>query len=718
MTTAPHSRTRPAGRRRCDRGPLSGAVAVAAALGLAALLLLAVLPVAADEPATSSEEPAANASGGDELPAALAHLTSSMDPSADPCQDFYQYACGGWLASTERPADEAIWGRSFSVIHERNREVVKEILEDAAAHPDQSADHARLGHYYAACMDEEAVEERGVTPLAPHLERIASVDGPESLMTTSGHLYRIGAEPLLGLDAIPDFKDPDLNIAFVSQGGLGMPNRDYYVSDEEDKKKLLAAYQDHVATMLGFLGEDAETAARHAEAVVAFETQLAEASRPAAEMRQVDKLYHRLDLSGLQELTPDLPWKSFFAATGHPDVTQINVATPEFFEALGKAVAEADADTLRAYLRWHAVHGTATLLSSDVVEAHFDLYGRKLSGQKEMQPRWKRCVAATEDALGEVVGKLYVERRFAGDSKEVALEMIGDIEAAFEADLPELAWMDPETRKRAIRKARAVQDKIGYPDRWRDYSGLETKPDDLFANAVAARGFELDFDLAKVGEPVDPNEWGMDPQQVNAYYHPLHNEIVFPAGILQPPFFHRDAPAAMNYGGIGAVIGHELTHGFDDAGRKFAPDGQLREWWEPEASKRFEERAQCVRDFYSQYEVEPGVPVNGDLTAGENIADLGGLKQAYHAFQRWEERHGELELPGDLDAEQVLFVAFGQVWCAHASPQYQRMQVTLDPHSPARFRTIGPVTHNPDFAEAFSCEPGDAMVAKKRCEVW
>ena len=441
-------------------------------------------------------------------------------------------------------------------------------------------------------------------------------------------------------------------------------------------------------------------------------------SRPAADLRDPDTLYHKIDLAGLQGLTPKLPWAPFLDAVGHPDVHAINVATPKFFEGLEPAVLATPMETLRNYLEWSLVNATANRLPAAFVDAHFDFFGRKLSGQEEIRPRWKRCVAATENALGEEVGKVYVERRFAGDSKQIALEMIGDIQAAFAADLPTLTWMDDETRQRALDKAKAVIDKIGYPDQWRDYSGLTVTPDRYFANAAAADAFELDFQMDKIGHPVDKKEWSMTPQQVNAYYNPLVNEIVFPAGILQPPFFERDFPAPMNYGAIGAVIGHELTHGFDDQGRKFDAEGRLREWWQPEVAKRFDERAQCVEDLYSTYEVEPGVHVQGALTLGENIADIGGLKQAYSAYQLWQQRHGAPQLATDLTPEQVLFVSFGQVWCSKASKEVERLQVTTNPHSPARFRVIGPVSNNPAFAKAFHCPAGSPMAPKDRCEVW
>ncbi|HEX2254694.1 MAG TPA: M13 family metallopeptidase, partial [Thermoanaerobaculia bacterium] len=653
---------------------------------------------------------------------AVADLLAAMDRSADPCSDFYQYACGAWREATPLPADKPAWVRSFSTIHERNREILRGLIEQAAANPAASADHARVGRYYGACMDTAAREKKGIEPLAPYLAAIAAVENRADLMRLTGELYRLGVEPLFGFGVLPDFQDPDTEIALAVQGGLGMPDRDYYLSDDAKKKELMAAYQEHVAAMLRLLGEEAGPAAEQAAAVVAFETELAHASRTAVAMREIDRLYNKIDRAGLQKLTPELPWDAFFAGLGHPGVQPINVATPEFFTALDAALAAATPETLAAYLRWHLVAATAERLPERFGEESFAFYGKKLQGAQEREPRWKRCVAATEGALGEVVGRLYVEQHFAGDSKQIAQQMIDDIEAAFATSLPQLGWMDDATRAKALEKMRAVGNKIGYPERWQDYSSL-TLGGDHFVNAAAAAAFEVDEAAAKIGKPVDPTEWGMTPQTVNAYYSGLRNEIAFPAGILQPPFFHRDFPAAMNYGAIGAVMGHELTHGFDDKGRKYDPSGQVRAWWAPQVVERFEERAQCVRDLYSGYEVEPGVSVQGALTSGENIADIGGLKQAHSAYRLWKERQAAAgaapaPAPGGLTDEQLFFVAFGQVWCSVASPEYERLRVSVDPHSPHRFRVRGPVSNNPAFAAAFGCEAGTPMAPADRCEVW
>ncbi len=651
-------------------------------------------------------------------------VRGAMDPSADACQDFYRYACGGWLDATELPADKSRYTRSFTVIFERNRELVRTLLEEAAreeaaADRGDDPDRRRIGHFYGSCMDEAAVEKAGVAPLAPFFARIASVEDAAGLLRVAGELQRIGVPALLGPAVFPDFLDPDLNIAWLFQGGLGLPDRDYYLSEDAKKREILAAYPAHVARMLRLAGEDEATATAQAAAIVALETELARASRPAEEMRDFERLYNKIDRPGLAQLTPQLAWDGFFAGLGHPGATDLSVTVPEFFQALERVATTSPPETLQAYLRWHTINALAPQLSAEVVEADFDFYGRTLRGTQENEPRWKRCVSATSAAMGEPVGKLYVERQFAGSSKQVALEMIGDIETAFEAALPQLAWMDPATREQAEAKVATLTNKIGYPDRWRDYSGLVIVAGDHFANVAAANAFEFDYQAAKIGRPVDRSEWGMTPEQVNAYYNPLWNEIVFPAGILQPPFFHKDFPAAMNYGAVGGVIGHELTHGFDDQGRKFAPDGKLRDWWAPEAEAKFETQTACVRDHYGEYEVAPGAPVNGQLTLGENIADIGGVKEAYGAYKTWEARNGaSAPAVEGLTNDQLFFVAWSQAWCGLATDERLRLQVTTDPHSPDRFRAVGPLTQAPAFAAAFQCAAGTPMNPVERCEVW
>lgn len=686
---------------------------------LAWLLTAAARTLSAASAPAASGAPVAPSPADLSRDAIRAAVVSSMDRAADPCNDFYRYSCGGWLDSTQLPADQARWVRSFSTITERNRETIQALLEDAAKSPGDDADRRKIGDFYAACMDEAAIEAAAATPLAPYFEAIAKVGDPASLLRVTGQLHRAQVPALFGFAPLPDFKRPDFTIGFAFQGGLGMPDRDYYVSEDPKKRELLGKYERHVASMLELAGEPAAGAAAAAARIVAFETELAKISRERAALRQREKLYNKIDRAGLEQLAPSLPWAVYFEAIGYPAATEMSVAVPEFFEGLERLAGTTPWPTFREYLRWHTVNAAAEVLSRAFVDADFEFYGRTLAGQAEIQPRWKRCVAATSGLLGEVIGKLYVEREFAGNSKQVALEMIRDIEHAFEANLPNLVWMDDTTRARALEKARKVANKIGYPDVWRDYSSLAVGRASHAANTLAGVGFEYDRRMRKLGQPVDRAEWLMTPQQVNAYYNALLNEIVFPAGILQPPFFHKDHPAALNYGAIGAVMGHELTHGFDDQGRKNDGDGVLREWWEPEVAAKFEAAARCVDEQFSTFEVEPGVRINGKLTLGENIADLGGMKQAHLAYLAWEKRHGKPEpLIEGLTDEQLLFVSWAQTWCSLSTPEYLRQQVTVDSHSPGMFRAVGAPMNSPEFHRAFSCKPGDKMVPAKVCTVW
>jgi putative endopeptidase len=645
-------------------------------------------------------------------------VARSLDRTADPCTDFYRFACGGWLDQVELPSDENQWVRSFSVIHERNRELLKGLIEDAAANPAGNPERQKVGDFYGACMDESAIEAAGLVPIQPFLAKIAGAADRDALFVLSGEIQRMQASPFFSVEVFADLKDPNTVVAHFSQGGLGLPERDYYLSSAADKKSLRTAYVQHVTKMLVLSGTAQAEAAKQATAILAFETSLAKASRPIEQMRDVENLHHRLEAVGLENLTPKLPWERFFAAFGQADLAAINVMTPEFFPALEKEIAKASIATLRAYLRYQLLSATAGLLPEKIYQQHFDFQGRTLAGQKDPQPRWKRCIGATEQAMGEAIGQLYVKERFAGNSKELALDMIHGIADAFAASLPELAWMDDTTRQAALVKKGTLAWKIGYPEEWRDYSKLTISRGSHFANALAARGFEASRLLGQVGKPVDRKEWGMNAQTVNASYNPLQNAFTYPAGILQPPFFHKDFPLAMNLGGMGFVIGHELTHGFDDQGSKFDASGSMTDWWTPASVKGFEERTSCIDQQYSAYEIEPGVHVNGKLTLGENIADNGGLKQAWDVLQARQKERGEGPTVAGLTEDQLFFVAAGQVWCAEATKESERLQVQTNPHSPSKFRVMGPMVNHPGFAGAFSCAPGTPMNPPNKCEVW
>ncbi len=679
------------------------------------LALTLTSPLAAAAPKAAGDAPI----GADLTPDAIAaSVDKTLDRSADPCTDFYRFACGGWLDQVELPADESEWVRSFSVIHERNRELLKELIEGAAKQPSGDPDRQRVGDFFSACMDEGAVEKAGLAPLAPWFEKIDAAPDAATLFALAGELQAVSAGAFFTVEVFADLKDPKTEVLHLSQGGLGLPERDYYVSDADDKKALRTKYVHHVARMLELTGLEPAEAAARADEVLAFETALARGSRTIEQMRKVEELHHRIDASGLAELAPGLPWSRFYTAIGRPDLVEINVQTPEFFTTLETEVGKTPLPTLRAYLRYELLTATAGLLPQRIYDEHFDFYGRTLAGQQEPQPRWKRCIQATEQAMGEAVGKLYVAERFTGKSKEIATAMIGDIADAFAASLARLDWMDEPTRQAALRKKGTLGMKIGYPDVWRDYSKLAISRKSHFANAVAARKFETARLLAEVGKPVDRKEWPMDAQTVNAQYNPLENTFTYPAGILQPPFFHKDYPLAMNLGGIGYVMGHELTHGFDDQGSKFDAQGSLTNWWSDASLEGFEERTACIRDQYGSYEIEPGVHVNGELTLGENIADNGGLKEAWDVLQKKQAERGEGPKVAGLTEDQLFFVAAAQVWCTESTKESERLQVQTDPHSPSRFRVIGPLVNHPGFAGTFSCAPGTAMNPPGKCEVW
>lgn len=647
-------------------------------------------------------------------------LESSLDRTVDPCADFYQYACGGWIANTVLPSDKSRYTRSFSVIADRNEELLHGLLEQAAKDPGEDANLAKVGAVYGSCMDEAAVDAAGVTPIEPLLAQIDAATDLAGLAHLMGELALVDVSIPVGIGVYGDFDDPNLNILHMGQSGLGLPDRDYYLELDEDGQKLLSDYQAHVALMLQKLGASAEQATADAAAIVAFEGQLAAVHLPRADLRDPTLNYHRVEREGAVALFKSFPLDQVFAGMGYADLKQINVERPEVFEATDKVLAATELATLKAYLRWHLLDATAGSLSSDLVAADFAFFGKRLRGQAEDRPRWKKCVGVTQGHLGDVLSQLYVERAFAGESKAKADEMILDIETAFQNGLDDLAWMDDETRARAKEKVATLDNKIGYPKKWKDFSGLNVAEGGYFDKVLAMRRFTSTFELNKVGNAVDRDEWFMSASDVNAYYNPLANEMAFPAGILQPPFFDASFPAAANYGAIGMVMGHELTHGFDDTGAMFDPQGKMVQWWAPEATERFKEATDCVVNQYDRYEVQPGLAVKGELTQGENIADLGGIKETYDAYHLWVDKHGaEPELAG-FTGDQVVFLAFAQGWCSIITPEVERERIATDTHSPPRFRVNGPLADLPAFGQAFGCKKGSPMRPKPKnaCTVW
>jgi endothelin-converting enzyme/putative endopeptidase len=674
-------------------------------VSLLSLLALSACPAPNPPPISAEADP-------DPITASMA---SAMNPEADACEDFYEYACGGWLASTEIPADRSRWVRSFSVISESNLAAQREILEGAADATDPLL--GKIGDFYEACMAAEAPTASTLESLATTRELTRAWTTREELSANLGKLSMIGVDAFFSGSVWADYANPDLNILHVGQGGIALPDRDYYLREDEEGQALLAAYRSHVAAMLTLAGMPGDEAGPRADAIVDLEIEIAKISFPRDELRDVDETYHKVDRAGWQALW-SFPLDPMFGALGVPEAQDVNVQKPEYFQRLDGVLAATSDDVIRDYLWWHVLHGLAPHLGAAFDQETFAFFGQRLTGQPEQSPRWKRCVGWTDEHLGEALGQAFVERHFAGESKPIAQELVRRVEASFEASLPELEWMDDATRERAVAKARAIINKIGYPDAWLDYGPYEVRANDHLGNVVRGRKFNVDRYVRRIGQPVDKAEWFMSPPTVNAYYNPSVNEIVFPAGILQPPFFSAEYPAAFNYGAIGMVIGHEITHGFDDEGRKFGPSGAYEEWWAPEVSGRFEERAQCLDDEYDGYELREGLAVNGTLTLGENIADHGGLKSAYGAYRGWVAENGEEAERAGLSGDQQFFVAFAQGWCSLARPEIEEMFITVDSHSPPRFRVNGPVSHSPEFARAFGCEAGDPMVAEPRCEVW
>lgn len=644
----------------------------------------------------------------------------NLDKSATPCADFYQYACGGWMQKNSIPAAYPSWG-SFSVLQDRNLEVLHQILEGAAKTISTSAGSnlQKIGSFYASCMDTAPIETAGAKPLDSDFARLASIKDIPALQAEIARFQGYGVNVMFRFGSTQDFKNTTQVIGDATQGGLGLPDRDYYTKEDAKSTQLRQEYLKHVSKMFELLGDSLERAAQEAKTVMDIETNLAKASMTRVQLRDPKAQYHKMDTAQLKELTLHFDWTQYFTEIGHRDMGAINVGQPDFFKEINRTLASVSLDDWKTYLRWHLIDAAAPALSEKFVAEDFHFKGTVLTGTKEMLPRWKRCVAATDQALGEALGQIYVEKNFPPAAKSSALEMVRNLEATLKNDLETLNWMDSATRQRALAKLNAYANKIGYPDKWRDYSALHVDRGVYFENVKRARFFSRAYNLGKIGKPVDRTEWGMTPPTVNAYYNPLMNEIVFPAGILQPPFYDPKADDAVNYGGMGAVIGHEMTHGFDDQGRQFDAQGNLKDWWTPEDAKKYEARAACVENQFSEYSPLPGVKVNGKLVLGESIADLGGLTIALAAYEKSIEGRPRTVIDG-FTPEQRFFLGWAQVWCQNVRPEFARLLVNLDPHPPGHFRTIGPVSNIPAFSQAFGCKADASMVRlpDKECKIW
>jgi endothelin-converting enzyme/putative endopeptidase len=642
---------------------------------------------------------------------------AAMDRTADPCQAFYQFACGGWLAKNPVPADRSRYGR-FDELQERNQVALKTILEKVSAQKaaKDSVDQ-RIGDHYAACMDEKGVEARGLQPVKPVLDRIAALASKEEVAAEVARLHSEGVPVLFGFGAQPDFKDASRNIAAIDQGGLGLPDRDYYLKDEARFADVRNAYVPHIQKMFELAGDAPDKAAAEARNVVDMETALAKDSLERVKRRDPVNRYHKMTRDELKALAPHYDWNRYFTGLPWPAFTDLNVGWPDFFKGLDGQLASADLPAWKTYLRWHVLRTAAPMLPAAFVQENFNFYGKTLTGAKELRPRWKRCVDRVDTDLGEALGQRYVEATFGAEGKQRMAVMVAALEKALERDIKDLPWMTPTTKDAAHKKLAAVANKVGYPERWKDYAGVAISRDDLLGNVRRAQAWEIKRDLGKVGKPVDKTEWGMTPPTVNAYYSPLQNNINFPAGILQPPFFDRVQDDAVNFGGIGAVIGHELTHGFDDQGRKFAPNGDLSDWWTEEDGREFEKRASCIADQYSSYTATGDVKLNGRLTLGENTADNGGLRIAYMALQ--DTIAGKkVPLKDGFTPEQRIFLGWGQIWCQNETEESSKLRAQTDPHSPGRYRVEGTISNMPEFQKAFSCAAGSKMVRENPCRVW
>jgi len=641
-----------------------------------------------------------------------------LDTSADPCEDFFQYSCGGFLAKQEIPPDRSSWGAILVVI-ERNEKFLRDTLEAAAAKPGGDPLKQKLGDYYAACMDEPAIEAAGTKPLQPFLDLIAKVKDAKTAAQAVIELHTIGVQPFFGLYEGQDFADATQVIANVDQSGLGLPDRDYYLKSKGNMKEVRGLYTAHVGRMFELLGLDAKQAKAATADVMRIETALAKIQQDQVLRRDPHAVYHRIERKGLEKVAAGFPWGEYLKRLGIADVTAISANDPKYYGKVVALMKKERPAALQHYLQWMLIHAVAEDLGKAWRDEDFVLQ-QILSGVKEQPPRWRTCIEAVDEDLGELLGQPYVAAKFGGSSKQEAIDLTKAILAAMDADLDSLPWMDQQTRQAAKQKLAKMGYLIGYPEKWREYDFAISRTD-FAANVLAAGRFELARRLRKIGKPVDRSEWGMTPPTVNAYYDPTLNQIALPAGQLQPPFFAASFHPAVNFGATGgSTIGHEITHGFDDSGSQFDGDGNLRDWWSKSTKKEFGAATKCVQQQYAQYEAVPGVKINGELTSGENIADIGGVKIGYQAYQQWRAQQSSPPPAkvGDYTDDQLYFLSYGQSWCMKRTKENEETRAHSDEHSPAKWRVNGVIVDQPAFGAAFRCNVGTKMNPGKKCSVW
>ncbi len=640
-----------------------------------------------------------------------------INPSISPHQDFYSYANGNWQKNNPIPPEYASWG-SFNILNEKVQKIIHQMLiqasEDTKAKPGSITQ--KVGDFYFSGMDEASINKLGSEPLKPEFERINALKSLADLQREIEHLHQIGVDVFFGFGSMQDFKDSKEMIAAAMQGGLGLPDRDYYLKDDAKFKKIREDYVSHIAKMLELLGDAPDKAGAEAKTVMDIETFLAKASMSQVEQRDPHAIYHIMDLSQLEKQTPNFSWVEYLKARGQSKVTKLNLAMPEFFKAFSDQLKAVSIEDWKIYLRWHLIDSFASYLSSPFVDQNFKMI-TALTGTEKILPRWKRVVSTENGALGFAIGKLYVEQYFSPKDKEEVLEILQNIRTVLREDISTLKWMTPDTRKAALKKLDQMEERVGYPDKWWDYSKLNVDRGPYVLNVIRANQFLIQRDLDKIGKPVDRSEWGMTPQTINAYYDPSMNNLNIPAGILQPPFFDPNAPAALNYGSIGFVMGHEMTHGFDDQGAQFDGNGNLKNWWTPTDLAKFQDATKCIVDQFSQYVVDGDLHVQGKLVVGEAAADLGGITLAHRAFQISKEYKKAQTING-MTPDQQFFLGTAHVWATNIRPQQIRNQVTTDPHPPAQFRVNGSLANIPQFQMAFNIPNNSPMVNPNRCVIW